>query len=176
MFWCFWKEQCWMGCGWDHRFRRGAELTAGGSGNCLQGPSDSGLASFVTSPSSSSFREGCGLHHIPAGDMDSHQAITLNPLCLELRIQEHDSKDYIVIWLHTPALRTRISRSDEVCDPAIPLQVPMEENWEHIHINVTAVLFITAKTWEQSKCSSADGWRNKCALSIPWIIIKLERK
>ena len=68
-----------------------------------------------------SFQEGCGLYHIPAGDMDSHQAITLNPLCLELCIQEHDSKDYIVIWLHTPALRTRISRSDEVCDPAITL-------------------------------------------------------
>ena len=166
-----------MGCGWDHRFRGGAELTAGGSSHCLQGPSDSGLASFVTSPSSSSFQDGCGLHHIPAGDVGSHQAVTLNPLCLELYIQEHDSKDCIVILLHTPALRTRISRSDEVCDPAIPLLGALgREPRTYIYINVIAALFMTAKKGKQSKCSSADGWMNKCGMSVHWNIIKLKRK
>ena len=46
----------------------------------------------------------------------------------------------------------------------------------YIYINVTAALLITAKMGKQSKCSSADGWMNKCGMSVHWNIIKLKRK
>ena len=177
MFWCFWEEQWWMGCGWDHRVRGGAELTTGGSGDSLQGPSDSGLASFATSPSTSSFQGDCGLNHMPAGNMGSHQTITWYPLCLELHIQEHGSKDNIVVILsHSPALSTRISRNNEVYGPAILLRGVHPRELKTYTQMLTAVLFITAKKWKQSKCSSTDECINKCGMSIHWNIIQHKRE
>lgn len=45
-----------MECGWNSRLHRGAGLTAGGNGCSLQGSSDTDLAPFATSPSTSTFQ------------------------------------------------------------------------------------------------------------------------